>query len=56
MGLSLSVQLAPTSGQCEAIINVNIREGHYGDTPMAGVRFSRVLWWPERSGAGVRAG
>ncbi len=46
----------PTSGQCEAIINVNIREGHYGDTPMAGVRFSRVLWWPGavHQGGGTR--
>jgi hypothetical protein len=46
----------PTKGQCEAIISVNVHEGHYGDTPMAGVRFSRVLWWPGavHQGGGTR--
>ncbi len=46
----------PTSGQCEAIISVNVREGHYGDTSMAGVRFSRVMWWPGavHQGGGIR--
>ena len=46
----------PTSGQCEAIISVSVREGHYGDTPMAGVRFSRVMWWPGavHQGGGTR--
>jgi hypothetical protein len=36
----------PTTGQCEAIISVNVRQGRYGDTPMDGVRFARVMWWP----------
>jgi hypothetical protein len=46
----------PTSGQCEAIISVSVQDGHYGDTPMAGVRFSRVLWWPGavHQGGGTR--
>jgi hypothetical protein len=46
----------PTKGQCEAIISVSVHEGHYGDTPMAGVRFSRVLWWPGavHQGGGTR--
>ena len=46
----------PTTGQCEAIISVSVREGHYGDTPMAGVRFSRVMWWPGavHQGGGTR--
>ena len=46
----------PTHGQCEAIISVNIHEGHYGDTAMGGLRFSRVMWWPGavHEGGGVR--
>jgi hypothetical protein len=46
----------PTHGQCEAIINVDIHEGHYGDTDMGGLRFSRVLWWPGavHEGGGTR--
>jgi len=46
----------PTTGQCEAIININVQDGHYGDTPMGGVRFSRVMWWPGavHQGGGTR--
>jgi hypothetical protein len=46
----------PTTGQCEAIISVNVQDGHYGDTAMGGVRFSRVLWWPGavHQGGGTR--
>jgi hypothetical protein len=46
----------PTTGQCEAIISISVRDGHYGDTPMDGVRFSRVMWWPGavHQGGGTR--
>jgi hypothetical protein len=46
----------PTSGQCEAIISISVHDGHHGDTAMAGVRFSRVLWWPGavHQGGGTR--
>src|SRR5437667_1405786 len=55
-GCPCQFNAAPTKGQCEAIISVVVHDGHYGDTPMAGVRFSRVLWWPGavHQGGGTR--
>jgi hypothetical protein len=36
----------PTTGNCEALIAFEIREGHYGDTPLDGVRFAEIVHWP----------
>src|SRR5437764_5894704 len=36
----------PTTGNCEALIAYEIREGHYGDTSMDGVRFAQIVYWP----------
>ena len=36
----------PTTGHCEALVCVNIREGHYGDTKLDGVKFAAAYWWP----------
>ena len=36
----------PTTGRCEALVAWEIREGHFGDTDLAGVRFSRIFSWP----------
>src|SRR5947208_8377232 len=55
-GCPCQFNAAPTKGKCEAIISVVVHDGHYGDTPMAGVPFSRVLWWPGavHQGGGTR--
>ena len=46
----------PTTGHCEALIAYEIRDGHYGDTDLAGVRFAGVYYWPGRidEGEGIR--
>jgi hypothetical protein len=36
----------PTHGRCEAALAWEIREGHYGDTRLDGVRFARIYSWP----------
>ena len=36
----------PTTGRCEALLAWDIREGHYGDTSLDGVRFARIYSWP----------
>jgi len=36
----------PTTGRCEALVAVNIREGHYNDTPLGGVSYAAAYWWP----------
>ena len=36
----------PTQGFCEALGTWEIREGHFGDTSLDGVRFSWILNWP----------
>ena len=36
----------PTTGNCEALIAFEIREGHYGDTALDGVRFAEIVHWP----------
>jgi hypothetical protein len=36
----------PTTGNCEALIAFEIREGHYGNTPLDGVRFAEIVHWP----------
>lgn len=36
----------PTHGNCHAVIGVQIREGHFGDTRLDGVRFAEIVSWP----------
>lgn len=36
----------PTTGHCEAVVSWEIREGHFGDTRLDGVRFTRLYYWP----------
>ena len=42
----------PNLGGCEGVAGFEIREGHFGATPMAGVRFAQILAWPGRIDAG----
>ena len=36
----------PTHGRCEGFAVWKIREGHYGDLKLDGVRFAQIYWWP----------
>ena len=36
----------PTTGRCEALAGWQIREGHFGNTTLDGLRFARIVWWP----------
>jgi hypothetical protein len=36
----------PTQGFCEALIGWQIREGHFSETDLDGVRFSWIVNWP----------
>jgi hypothetical protein len=36
----------PTEGHCEALIAFDIREGHFGDTRLDGVRWAQIVYWP----------
>lgn len=36
----------PSNGHCRALITWEIRDGHFGDTPLAGVRFAFIVSWP----------
>jgi hypothetical protein len=36
----------PTHGQCEALVALRIREGHYGATKLDGLTFASAWWWP----------
>jgi hypothetical protein len=46
----------PTHGRCEALIAVQVSEGHFGDTRLDGVRFARIFWFPGavHEGHGIR--
>ncbi len=46
----------PTHGSCEALVATEIEEGHFGDTPLAGVRYAQVFHWdgPIHEGNGWR--
>src|SRR5215470_12260207 len=35
-----------THGRCEAFAAGRIDEGHFNDTPLAGLGFAMLLWWP----------
>jgi hypothetical protein len=36
----------PSEGHCEAIIGYAVREGHFGDTQLDGVRWAWLVSWP----------
>ncbi len=36
----------PTHRQCEAMVGLDIHEGHFGDTPLDGVRAVALMQWP----------
>ena len=36
----------PTRGNCEALASFEIKEGHFGDTRLDGLRSVTALWWP----------
>lgn len=36
----------PTQGNCHAVLGFQIREGHFGDTRLDGVRFAEIVSWP----------
>jgi hypothetical protein len=46
----------PTYGFCEALAVLDITRGHFGDTPLDGVRFAQVFHWdgPVHEGNGWR--
>ena len=47
----------PTEGNCHALIGFAVREGHFGDTSLDGVRFAEIVSWPgaihEGNGTGL---
>src|SRR3979411_2527417 len=46
----------PTTGRCEALVAYEIRDGHYGETTLDGLRFAGIYSWPGRidDGNGTR--
>ncbi len=36
----------PTTGRCEALGGWQIREGHFGNTTLDGLRFAQIVSWP----------
>jgi hypothetical protein len=36
----------PTSGRCEALVAVQIKQGHFGSVDLGGVSFAAAYWWP----------
>lgn len=46
----------PTYGTCEALVALDIEHGHFGDTPLDGVRYAQVFHWdgPVHEGNGWR--
>jgi hypothetical protein len=36
----------PTYGRCEALVDLQIREGYFGDTRLDGVSFASIFSWP----------
>ncbi|HJO05329.1 MAG TPA: DUF1326 domain-containing protein [Acidobacteriota bacterium] len=35
-----------THGNCEAVVNGHIEEGHFNDTRLDGLNWAMVVWWP----------
>ncbi len=46
----------PTHGNCEAFGAWQIRQGHFGDVKLDGIRFASIYWWPGavHEGNGIR--
>jgi len=46
----------PTYDICEALVAIAIEEGHFGDTPLGGVRYAEAFHWdgPIHEGNGTR--
>jgi hypothetical protein len=38
----------PTHGQCEGMIAMSIKKGHFGDVSLDGLKFVGAAWWPGR--------
>ena len=36
----------PTHVRCEGFVGFQIQEGYFRTTPLDGVRFARIFWWP----------
>jgi hypothetical protein len=55
-GCPCQFEAAPTHGRCEAFCAFEIREGHYGDVPLAGISLAIIYSWPGRvdEGNGTR--
>jgi len=51
-GCPCQFNASPTLGGCQGVAGFEIREGRFGQTPMAGVRFAQILVWPGRIDAG----
>lgn len=45
-GCPCQFNATPTQGRCEALSGWQIREGHFGDIRLDGVRFASVFRWP----------
>jgi hypothetical protein len=37
----------PTTGRCEALVAMRIRQGNYGETRLDGITFAAAYWWPK---------
>ncbi len=46
----------PTTGRCEALITMEIRQGYFGETRLDGLRLACIVWWPGpiHEGNGIR--
>jgi hypothetical protein len=45
-GCPCQFEALPTYGRCESLAVFGIREGHFGETPLDGVRFAQIFSWP----------
>lgn len=45
-GCPCQFNAAPTHGRCEALVGFAVRQGHYGDVSLDGIRFAKILQWP----------
>ena len=45
-GCNCQFNALPDKGHCHAVAGILIEEGHYGDTPLDGLRISAIFKWP----------
>jgi hypothetical protein len=45
VGCSCQFNALPTHGFCEALVAIEIQEGHFGDTSLAGVIYAEIFHW-----------